>query len=160
MLMGKLAPFALILAALATSTSPVLAQRAEAEMSPTLEQATPGGPLRFQLNNAETVDGSCQLSFVVQNDTGIAITQSSYSMTVVNAEGRVATLITFEFGSFPQGRPKVQQFALDALACEDISAIAINEYGECVTDEAEAGSVCEDALRPSSLTDIEFPWSF
>jgi hypothetical protein len=160
MILGKLAPSALVLAALATSASPVLAQEAEAEVPPTREQATAEGPLRFQLNNAETVEGSCQLSFVVQNDTGRAISQSSYSMTVVNAEGRVATLITFEFGSFPQGRPKVQQFALTDLVCEDLSAISINEYGECVTDEAQADSVCEDALRPSSLTDIEFPWSF
>lgn len=160
MVLGKLAPSAFVLAALATSASPVLAQGGEAEAPPTLEQATSEGPLRFQLNNAETVDGSCQLTFVVQNDTGSAISQSSYSMTVVNAEGRVATLITFEFGAFPQGRPKVQQFALTDLACEDISAISINEYGECITDEAEAASVCEDSLRPSSLTDIEFPWNF
>jgi hypothetical protein len=160
MILGKLAPPILILVALATSASPVLAQEAEAEVPSTLEQARPEGPLRFQLNNAETVEGSCQLSFVVQNDTGSVISQSSYSMTVVNAEGRVATLITFQFGSFPQGRPKVQQFALPDLACEDLSAISINEYGECVTDEAAADSVCEEALRPSSLTDIEFPWSF
>lgn len=116
------------------------------------------GPLAFQLNNAQTVEGSCQLTFVVQNDTGSAIEKSSYNMAIVNAEGLVTMLITFEFRPLPAGRPKVQQFGLAGQPCEDISAISINEFVECTTAGGVASTLCEEAITQSSRTAIEFPW--
>ncbi|HTM78104.1 MAG TPA: hypothetical protein VL133_10810 [Devosia sp.] len=133
----------------AALSAPVLAQ-----------EATPQQDLLFQLNNAETVDTSCQVTFVVQNNTGVAIANSAYSMSVVDSTGRVRMLITFEFGAFPMGRPKVQQFALADLACADISAISINEFVSCSDAAGAPLPVCESALKASSLVaGIQFPWS-
>lgn len=125
------------------------------------QEATPLPPaLLFQLNNAQTVDNACQLTFVVQNNTGIAIAKSSYSMSVVDGAGQVRMLITFEFGPFPMSRPKVQQFALADLACADISAISINEFVSCTDAGGADLMVCESALKASSLVPgIQFPWS-
>ncbi len=114
--------------------------------------------LMFQLNNALTVDGSCQLTFVIKNDTATAIEKSSYNMVIVDAEGRVSTLITFEFRPLEVGRTKVQQFALQGQPCESISAISINEFVECTGPDGAALTVCEDSIAQSSRTTIQFPW--
>ena len=123
------------------------------------QEAAPAPELLFQLNNAETVDAACQVTFVVQNNTNVSIAKSAYSMSVVDGAGRVRMLITFEFGAFPLGRPKVQQFALADLGYADISAISINEFVSCVDAAGADTPVCEEALKASSLTSIQFPWS-
>lgn len=79
-------------------------------------------------------------------------------MAIVNAEGRVTTLITFGFGSFPQGSPKVQQFSLDKGGCETISAISINDYASCLDGAGVQTSVCAETMEQSSRTSIQFPW--
>lgn len=122
------------------------------------QEGGPAATLKFELNNAQTVDGSCQLTFVIQNETPTGIQKSSYNMVIVDAEGRVSTLITFEFRPIPVGRTKVQQFALQGQPCESISAISINEFVECTDDGGNAATVCEAAIVQSSRTSIQFPW--
>ena len=121
--------------------------------------------LIFQLNNAQTLDTTCQLTFVLKNDTGTEIKKSSYLMAIVNAEGQVSTLITFEFRPLQVGRTKVQQFGLSNQPCETISAISINEFTACLgpDDQPIAGSdatrsLCEEAIVQSNKTKIQFPW--
>lgn len=118
----------------------------------------PAGKLLFELNNALTVEGGCQLTFKIQNDTGTQIEKSSYNMAIVNSAGQVATLITFEFRPLPVGRKKIQQFGLAGQPCENISAISINEFVECLGPDGAAMPVCEAAIEESSLTTIQFPW--
>jgi hypothetical protein len=117
-----------------------------------------GGKLLFQLNNAQTVEGACQLTFVIKNDTGTAIEKSSYNMAIVNAQGQVSTLITFEFRPLPVGRTKVQQFNLAGQPCDNISAISINEFVECLGGDGAQLPVCENDIEQSTKTDIQFPW--
>jgi hypothetical protein len=138
-------------AALALSSFAAAAQDAAAP-------AAPAGKLTFELNKAETTDGSCSLTFVVQNDTGTVIQKSIYNLAIVNTEGVVSQLINIEFRPMPLGKPKVQAFTLRDTACEDISAISINEFNECTTDAGTASTVCEDSIVQSSRTPIEFPW--
>ncbi len=129
---------------------------------PAAAQETPaapaGGQLLFQLNNAQTVEGGCQLTFVIKNDTGVQIDKSSYNMAIVNASGQVSTLITFEFRPLPVGRTKVQQFGLAGQPCDNISAISINEFVECLGSDGAASPVCEADIVQSSKTTIQFPW--
>ena len=125
----------------------------------TAQDAVPAGKLKLQLNNAQTVEGSCQLTFVAQNDSGTDISASVFSMTVVDAQGRVVALTNFEFGAFPKGRPKVQQFALAGQSCDSLSAIAVNEFVSCLDGSGQDSPICETGLEASSLTPIQFPWS-
>ena len=64
-------------------------------------------------------------------------------------------LLKFEFGRLPVGKTKVVEFALAGVACTNISRILVNTSPECVADGA-ASTVCLDALRTSSLTQIVF----
>src|SRR5690349_2922725 len=98
---------------------PVAAQ--EAAATPAAPAAGGGGELLFQLNNAQTIQGSCQLTFAIRNDTGAEIDKSSYNMAIINPDGQVSTLITFEFKPFPLGKTRFQQFSLPNQTCDTIS---------------------------------------
>lgn len=123
-----------------------------------IAQEAPTPRLVFQLNNAETVESGCQLTFVIKNDTGVSIKKSSYNMAIVNSNGQVTTLVTFEFRPVEVGRTKVQQFGLPGQTCEDISAISINEFVDCIDEKDQPTGVCEDAIVQSTKTSIQFPW--
>ena len=125
---------------------------------PALAQDAPKPGLVFQLNNAQTIENSCQLTFVVQNATGVRIEKSAYNMAIVDSDGTVAMLITFEFKPFPEGQPKAQQFSLPGTTCENISAISINEFVSCAGGDGAKLTACEDGIVQSSRTAIEFPW--
>lgn len=129
--------------------SPVLA-RAQ-------EQTGKAGTLFVQLNNAQTMEGGCQLTFALKNDTGTDIKKSSYNMAVINAQQQVSTLITFEFRPLVSGQTKFQQFGLPGEACEQISGLLINDFVECTTADG-ASPICESSIEQSTLTAIAFPW--
>jgi hypothetical protein len=134
--------------ALGLGAAPALAQ----------DTAEVTGKLLFQLNNAQTVNGDCQLTFAIRNNTEATIDKSAYKMAIVDANGQVTTLITFEFLPLPVGKTKVQQFGLTGQACETISAMSINDFSACVTADAPASPVCEQAIELSNKTAIQFPW--
>jgi archaellin len=146
------------LAALAMGLSGTLQVVAQETPAATTETATTGDSLRFELNKAETVEGACQLTFVVQNNTGTVINASSYNMAIIDSQGQVSTLITFEFRPLTLGRPKVQAFGLAGIPCENISAISINEFVSCDTGDGTLSALCEEKIEESSRTSIEFPW--
>jgi archaellin len=150
------------LAALAMGLSGTLQVAAQETPAATTETATTAEPagdsLRFELNKAETVEGACQLTFVVQNNTGTVINASSYNMAIIDSQGKVSTLITFEFRPLTLGRPKVQAFGLAGIPCENISAISINEFVSCDTGDGTLATLCEEKIEESSRTSIEFPW--
>ena len=127
-------------------------------VQPGAAQDAPGN-LVLQLNNAQTVENACQLTFVAQNDTGSDIEASIFNMVIVDSTGQVVALTNFEFGSFPQGRPKAQQFALEGQTCESLSAIAINDFVTCREGGSDVSTICETRMDASSRTGIQFPWA-
>lgn len=129
-----------------------------AQDTPTTAPAAQGA-LAFQLNKAETREGSCQLTFVIQNNTGVVIEKSIYNIAIVDSDGEISQLVNIEFRPLPVGRPKVQGFGIAGVPCENISAISINEFTECTTDDGSASDVCETAITQSSRIPIEFPWA-
>jgi hypothetical protein len=142
-------------AVLVLGALPVAAQEAAATPA---APAAAGGQLLFQLNNAQTVEGGCQLTFAIRNDTGAEIDKSSYNMAIINPDGQVSTLITFEFKPFPLGKTRFQQFSLSGQPCDSISGIAINDFSECTGKDGAALPVCEENMAESSKTSIQFPW--
>ncbi|KRA53066.1 hypothetical protein [Devosia sp. Root635] len=129
-----------------------------ASLMPAAAQDTAAGKLHIELNNAQTIDGACQLTFVMLNKTGTTIEKSAYNMAVVNTDQQVATLITFEFRPLVPGQTKVQQFALPGLACEAIAGLLINDFTTCDTAEGPS-PLCETAIEQSTATPIAFPWN-
>lgn len=126
-------------------------------LGPAAAQEAGGGKLFIQLSNAQTIEDTCQLTFAMRNETGVAIDKSAYNMAVVNADQQVTTLITFEFRPLAVGQTKVQQFALPDQTCEAIAGLLINDFVTCETPEGPS-PVCETGIDQSTRTDIAFPW--
>lgn len=116
-----------------------------------------GGKLILQLNNAQTADNSCRVTFVILNQTGTAIQSSSYTMSLFDTGGQIIKPVNLKFPPFPVGKTKVIQFPLD-LTCDKISGIVPDET-ECVGADGAPSTVCSDAVVLSSKTAIQFPWN-
>lgn len=132
--------------ALTGSAAPVLAQPAE---------EAPPPQLALTLNAARTTEaGACRLTFVSRNTLGADIATLVTEAVLFDAEGRVATLKLFDFGSLPAGRPRVRQFDMAGLSCDDLGEVLVNGIDAC-EGEGLSPAACLEALRLSSDTDVE-----
>ena len=141
-------------AALLGPAAPLSAQEAPLEAAPEAasEAPEPTAGLSVELNGAESVDGSCRLTFLVENGLGADLAALSLETVVLTAEGTVDQLTLFDFGALPAGRPRVRQFDLAGLACEAIGQVLINGVTAC--EGVEEGA-CLANLRLSSRSDVE-----
>ncbi|EAQ27418.1 hypothetical protein [Roseovarius sp. 217] len=119
------------------------------------QDASPSPQLDLALNAVTPTEaGGCRLSFVIRNDLGAAIEKLEAEAVLFDAEGQVATLTLFDFGTLPAGRPRVRQFDLAGQTCENIGQVLINGIGTCEGAGIAPGA-CLDALRLSTQTTIE-----
>lgn len=119
--------------------------------------AQQSGDLTFQLNNATTESGACQLTFVIINNTGVNIEESWYNVAYADKDGKVST-VTLKFQPLPTGKPRVMQFALTGQPCETLAGLFINSVNKCVGADGSDLTVCDDKYTESSRVDIQFPW--
>lgn len=113
------------------------------------------GNFALELNNASDVDGSCRLTYVATNSTGVGLAKTSYEVAIFDADGRVSNLLVLEFGQLPIAKTKVVQFDLKDNACGNISRIVVNNLAECESAEG-SHDFCMSALITSSRTEIQF----
>jgi len=113
------------------------------------------GNFVLELNNASEADDSCRLTYVATNNTGVALTKTSYEVAIFDSEGRVANLLVLEFGQLPIAKTKVVQFDLKGSPCSGISRIVVNNLAECESADG-THDFCLTSLITSSRTDIEF----
>jgi hypothetical protein len=111
--------------------------------------------IAIELNKATDTDAGCRLTFVVKNATPSLLEKTSYEIAAFDAKKAVMKLLVFEFGRLPAGKTKVVEFALAGIGCTGISRILVNTAPECIADGA-ASTICIDALRTSSLSEIVF----
>lgn len=132
--------------ALTWSAAPVLGQSGD---------DTPAPRLALALNTVDTTEaGDCRLTFVIRNALGADIEALVAEAVLFDDEGRVANLTLFDFGTLPAGRPRVRQFDMAGLACDELSEVLVNGIGTC-EGEGLSPAACLEALRLSSDTDVE-----
>ncbi len=137
-------PFAL--AALLAVATPVVAFAQSAGDTP--------ARLNLELNAAQDVGGACRLTFVARNETGAPIDQAVFETVIFDTSGGVVSLSLFDFRDLPADRPRVRQFDLPGMACDNIGQALINGASTCVVDGTESG-VCQDALTLGSRLSVE-----
>lgn len=113
------------------------------------------GSFDLELNNTESVDGGCRLTFVAKNATGTALEQAAYDVAVFDDTGAVSDRLILEFGRLPQDKTRVVQFLLDR-DCTQVSRLLLNGAEQCTPDAGGESRICMDALAPSSRTDVQF----
>ncbi len=114
--------------------------------------AKPG--LQIELNDAADVDGTCRISFLVENRLGAELSGAVFETVLFDASGAVERLTLFDMRDLPAGRPRVRQFQIDGVSCAGIGRILVNGAQTCVGKGVAEGA-CMDNLNLTSRTDIE-----
>ena len=80
--------------------------------------------LGLALNTVSATEaGGCRLSFVIRNDLGADIESLVAEAVLFDVAGRVAVMTLFDFGSLPEGRPRVRQF--------DLAGQPVTDWAKC-----------------------------
>ncbi len=113
------------------------------------------GNFALELNNASDTANGCRLTYVATNNTGTALTETSYEVAIFNGEGVVSRLLVLEFGELQLGKTKVVQFDLSDQGCADISRIIVNNVADCKSGDTDH-DFCLTGLVTNSRNDIQF----
>lgn len=108
----------------------------------------------MELNAAQDVGAACRLTFVVTNETGLAIENAVFETVIFDTEGSVVKLSLFDFRDLPQDRPRVRQFDLPGQTCDSVGRVLINGASSCLSDGSER-DICDGALSVSSRLNME-----
>lgn len=132
-------------AALAMSTTSVLAQDASKTISLELNRAT------------ATTDGGCQVIFFGKNGLDQDFKEVTWRLAVFGADGVFRNLLALPLGALSSGKRRVVQYNLPS-ACTDMSEIIVNDVASCVLDGTEDSDsdVCLSQLTVTSRIDIAF----
>ena len=123
-----------------------------AQAQPGAAQSATSPAVQIELSTAQTLNGACQLSFVVTNTHASTIDQAVYEMVLFDADGRVHQLTLLDFQDLPAGRPRVRQFAFEGTDCAALSRILVNGAQTCA---GAPDGACLDGLRLTSRAGLE-----
>ncbi|MEM6938547.1 MAG: hypothetical protein AAF943_14045 [Pseudomonadota bacterium] len=116
------------------------------------EDAKPA--LGLELNSIETLDGSCRLTFVLQNSLAEDIDALVAETVLFSEAGQVVLLTLFDFGALPVGKPRVRQFQVPSRPCDGLGQVLVNGVDTCEIAGA-ADERCQSALSLSSRVRID-----
>lgn len=117
------------------------------------QEAKPTG-LSIELSAAEDQQGTCLMSFVVQNNHAQNIDSAVFETVLFGETGQVAHMTLLDFEQLPAGRMRVRQFRFDGMPCSGISRILINGAEKCSGTGLSEGA-CSDSLMLSTRVKTE-----
>ena len=109
----------------------------------------------LQLNSVQTIENSCRLTFVVDNQTEKDISELVFETVLFSQQGEVIFFTLFDFGEVPYGIPRVRQFDVPSYSCEDVNQVLINGIDKCVFINSGVEE-CRLKLETSSRNEIGF----
>tara|TARA_B100001113_G_scaffold341591_1_gene326894 strand:+ start:1296 stop:1736 length:441 start_codon:yes stop_codon:yes gene_type:complete len=109
----------------------------------------------LQLNSVQTIENSCRLTFVVDNQTEKDISELVFETVLFSQQGEVIFFTLFDFGEVPYGIPRVRQFDVPSYSCEDVNQVLINGIDKCVFSNIGVEE-CRLKLETSSRSEIGF----
>ncbi|MCX7559538.1 hypothetical protein OS190_08135 [Sulfitobacter sp. F26204] len=110
--------------------------------------------LTVELNSVASAESGCLLTFMVTNSFTDAIDSAIFETVLFTTSGQVDRLTLFDFGNLPSGRPRVRQFQVDGLRCDDLGQVLINGASTCQVDGAESSHCAAPTLK--TRTETEF----
>jgi hypothetical protein len=110
-------------------------------------------PIRIELNTAESLQGRCRLSFVVENKGEAPVDSLKLDLAVFGIDGGIRRRLIVDMGPLRGGKTIVKTYAVED-DCEQIGSILVNEVTACSPGEPNG---CLDRLILSSrLPKIRF----
>jgi hypothetical protein len=94
-------------------------------------------PIRIELNLAESAQGKCRLSFLIENKGEAAIESLKPDMAIFNREGIIKRRLVAEMGPVYRTKTIIKTFEIEE-ECGQIGSILINDLTACTPgDPAE-----------------------
>lgn len=110
--------------------------------------------ISVQLNDAETVNGSCRLTFVVRNTLPTPVKALGLDLVMFDTSDGVSGYAAIDFGELPAGKMRVRQYDVAKGDCTGISRVLLNEVRACDLQDA-AQQDCLPLLRIDSRSEID-----
>ncbi len=118
------------------------------------QETDAGQRISLELNTAQTVDNSCQLTFLITNGHAQSINQAVYETVLFDSAGQVSVITLFDFGTLPPALPRVRQFGIPQVTCEGLGRVLINGASVC-TGAGLPEAACTKDFTVSTRTTIE-----
>jgi len=118
------------------------------------DETDAAGRISLELNTAETVEGSCKLTFLITNGYAQAVEQAIYETVLFDRAGQVNVITLFDMGALPPALPRVRQFVVPQVVCEDLGRVLINGTSTCTGADLPLDA-CAKGLTLSTRTDID-----
>ena len=100
---------------------------AVALVAPLLASATAmAAEVRVELNNVETAENRCRLTFVIENKATEAVESLKLDLAVFNPKGIVQRRLMTEMAPLRPTKTIVKTFAVDGV-CGEIGSILVND---------------------------------
>ena len=125
-----------------------------AGLSPTESEAqNTGDRLSIELNKLEPQDDACRTYFVLQNDTGIGLTELVLDIYVFNRDGIIERRLALDTREIMPGKTQVRLFDVRDLGCDAIGRFLINGVLSCEDTDGQRAD-CAGLLAFTSRTDV------
>jgi hypothetical protein len=109
------------------------------------ESAAPTTNVRVELNNIQTAENRCDLTFVIENKAKTPMQSLQLDLAVFNPQGIVQRRLATEMGPLRASKTIVKTFAVDG-ACGEVGSILVND----VTCKPGTPDACLSGLELSS----------
>ena len=91
---------------------------------------------------------------MITNGLDTQVDKVVYETVRFDTSGQVNRLTLFDFGTLPPARPRVRQFAVPDMTCDQLGRVLFNGANAC-EGTGLADGICGTGLLPSTRTQIE-----
>jgi hypothetical protein len=113
----------------------------------------PADPIRVELNSAESVQGRCRMSFVIENKGEAAIDSLKLDFAVFGTNGVVQRRLVAELGPLRRAKTVVKAFEIEG-DCASIGSLLVNDVTVCAP--GDVGACLDRLVLASRLTNVRF----
>lgn len=109
--------------------------------------------IRVELNTAESVQGRCRMSFVIENKGEAAIDSMKLDFAVFGTNGVVQRRLVAELGPLRRAKTVVKAFEIEG-DCASIGSLLVNDVTVCAP--GDAGACLDRLVLASRLSNVRF----
>jgi hypothetical protein len=109
------------------------------------------GGLSIELNKLEPVEHGCRAYFVIANQSSTTYDVLKLDLVLFQTDGVIARRFAIDLGPVKPDKRSVKLFDIDAIPCEQVGSLLINDVLECKSEPGPTPD-CLAEITPSSLT--------
>jgi hypothetical protein len=110
--------------------------------------------VNIELNKLDPIDKSCRAYLVVNNATDTSYQSYKVDLVLFQTDGVIGKRFSLELGPLRPKKRTVKLFDIDAISCDKIGSLLVNDVLECKTGTGPAEN-CLQNLTTSTLTKVQ-----